>query len=179
MTLLKNILNWLDNYTGPFVSIVVGVFLIIHQMGRPNLKTQDDLMTLEGNVTHFSFKYKPGYKATLMQYYIRLDNYPCTFQIKADFLPYFYQSRFEDEIQPGNRIRLVIPKESENQLGIRGQKVFIFSVSKNGIEYLILKETIKKENDYFDLYAGAFFILFGGGTYYVLKKRKSKKKQQQ
>jgi hypothetical protein len=168
---LKKILKWIYNYTATVAAIGIGLFFFIHQFERPNLKTADKIITLEGNVTNFSFNHKAGYKANLKQYYIWLDNYPCTFQIKADFLSYFYQSRFESEIKPGDKIKLSIPKEFENQLRIRDKNVFIFSISKDSTDYLSLNETVSKENSNFDIYAGIFFVIFGG-AYYVLKKRK-------
>ena len=135
------------------------------------MKTKDDITFLEGNVADFSFEIKSGYKSSLKQYYIWLDNYPCTFQIKADFLPYFFQSRFEDEIKKGDKIRVAIPKDFENQIWERNKNIFILSASKDYIDYLNINETLEKENDNFDIYAGLLFAMFGV-SYYFLKKKK-------
>jgi hypothetical protein len=163
------ILKWLDTYTATVFTVVVGLFFFYHQFERPNLKTSNNILHLEGKVSDYSFQLKPGYRATLKQYYIWLGNYPCSFQIKADFLSYFYQTKFENEVKTGDIIKLTIPKEFENQIWNKNNKVFILSASKNSTDFLSLDETIPKENDNFDIYAGLFFVT-AGIVYYVLKK---------
>lgn len=152
------------------MAVAVGLFMLFHQFERPNLKTSDKILHIQGQVDQYSFQRKPGYRATLKQYYIWLNNYPCTFQIKADFLSFFNQTGFETEIKTGDKLNLTIPKELENQLYESGAHVFILSAAKNSTNYLSLTDTIPKENDNFDIYAGLFFIA-GGIVYYILKSR--------
>ena len=169
VTTIKKILKWVNTYIATVAAIGVGLFFFFHQLERPNLKTPDKILHLEGQVIDYSFQLKRGYRATLKQYYIWLDNYDCTFQIKADFLSYFYQSRFENEVIKGDRIRIAIPKEYENQLWDRSKNVFILSVSKNSTDYLSCEETIPRENNKFDIYAGLLFLT-AGVVYYLLKR---------
>ena len=152
------------------MAVVVGLFMFSHQYERPNLKSLDKILQIKGKVDKFSFLHKQGYRATLTQYYIWLDNYPCTFQIKADFTSFFDQKGFENDIKIGDIVNLTIPKEFESQLYEREKHVFIFSASKNSKIFLSLTDTIPKENDNFDIYAGLFFIM-GGIVLYSLTNR--------
>ncbi len=170
MQTIKKILKWVDNYTVTVACIAGGLFFLYHQLTRPNLKSKDDILQVEGQVSNYSFKRIPGARATSKQYYIWLDNYPCTFQIKADFLSFFFQSSFENEIRKGDNVKLTIPKDHKNQLYKSNENIFILSASKNTTEYLSLEDTMPKENDNFDIYAGLLFIM-GGIVYYILKSK--------
>lgn len=171
MQTLKRILKWADNYTATVAGVVVGLFFLYHQTTRPNLSSKDDILFLEGRVVNYSFKIGgPSARATPKQYYIWLDNYSCTFQIKADFLTFFNQTRFENQIRKGDSLKLTIPKKFKNQLFDRETNLFILSASKNSTSYLSLDETVPKENDNFDIYAGIAFIT-AGLIYYILKSK--------
>ena len=168
---LKRILKWVDYYTATIAAIAVGLFFFYHQFTRPNLTSKNDILYIEGQVSDYSFKIgRPSARATSKQYYIWLDNYPCTFQIKADFLSFFYQTKFEKEIKKGDNLKLTIPKEYKRQLDERGTNIFILSASKSSTDYLSLDDTIPKENDNFDIYAGLAFIS-AGLIYYILKSK--------
>ena len=169
VTTIKQILNWVDTYIVTIAAIGIGLFFFFHHFDRPILKTPSNVVFVEGKVADYSFQHKPDNRVALNKYYIWLDNYACTFQIKTDYLSYFYQSRFERDIKKGDSIRLSIPKIYENQLKDRKSKIFILSVTKNSAEYLRLIETIPKANDNSDLYAGIFLVI-GGGIYYFAKK---------
>jgi hypothetical protein len=170
VTTTKEILSWIDTYIVSIAAIGIGLFFFFHHVARPHLKTPNDVVYVEGKVTNYSFQPKPGQRAALEQYYIWLDNYACTFQIKADYLSYFYRSRFERDIKKGDTIRISIPKVYVNHLQDRKRKIFILSVNKDSAQYLRLTETIPKPNDYFDIYAGLFFLI-AGGIYYFAKKK--------
>jgi len=169
MATIKEIFKWVDQYTATIAAIGIGLFFIFHHFGRPNLKTPSSVVYVEGKVTDYSFPHKPGHKVAPKQYYIWLDNYACTFQIKSDFISYFYRSRFERDVKKGDSIKLAIPKVYENKLQDRRSNIFILSTSKNSADYLRLSETIPKENNHFDIYAGLFFLT-AGGIYYLLKR---------
>lgn len=168
MTTIKKILSWIDTYIVSIAAMGIGIFFFLHHLERPHLKTPNDVVYVEGKVADYSFEPKPGQKATLEHYYIRLDNYACTFRIKTDYLSYFYRSRFERDIKKGDSIRISIPKIYANHLKDSKSKIFILSVTKDSAEYLRLIETIPRANDYFDLYAGLLFLI-AGGIYYFYK----------
>ncbi|KUO69397.1 MAG: hypothetical protein APF83_11335 [Lutibacter sp. BRH_c52] len=171
MQTLKKILKWTNKYTATVAVVAVGIFFLYHQTTRPTLSSNDDLLNIVGRVTNYSFKIgRPSSRATSKLYYIWLDNYPCSFQIKADFLSFFRQTLFETEIRKGKELHLTIPKELEDKLYERGTNIFILSASHNSTNYLSLKDTIPKENDNFDIYAGLLFIS-AGVVYYILKSR--------
>jgi hypothetical protein len=167
---MKKILNWVDQYTLTIAAIGIGIFFFYHHYTRPRLKAPDDVVYVEGRVADYLFQHKPENRVALKKYYIWLDNYACTFQIKTDYLSYFYQSRFERDVKKGDSIRLSIPKVYEYQLNNRKSKIVVLSVTKDSAEYLKLIETIPKATNNFDLYAG-LFLLATGGIYYFAKRK--------
>ncbi|HEY3371523.1 MAG TPA: hypothetical protein VGK10_11775 [Prolixibacteraceae bacterium] len=169
VTPINDIFKWVDTYTATIAAIGIGLFFFFHHLEKPKVKTPYKVVDIEGQVADYSFQPQPGKKATLKQYYIWLDNYACTFQIKTDFLTYFYRSRFERDVKRGDSIRISIPKIYESKLQDKKSKIFTLSISKDSAEYLRLRETIPKENTYLDLFAGLFFWL-AGGIYYFLKR---------
>ncbi len=168
MQKLKRIFKWVDNYFVTVAAIAVGLLFFYHEFTRPNLTSKNDVLYIEGQVSDYSFKRIPGFRSSSEQYYIWLDEYPCTFQIKADFISFFYKTLFENDIKEGDKVKLTIPKEYENHLFDRTRYIFILSASKKSANYLSIEKTLPKENDHFDIYAGIFFIL-GGIGYYILK----------
>lgn len=171
MQTIKKILKWTNKYTATVAAILVGLFFLYHQTTRPTLSSNDDLLNLTGNISNYSFKIGgPSARATSKQYYIWLDNYPCTFQIKADFLSFFRQTLFENEIKRDNKLHITIPKVLKDKLNDRETNIFILSASNSSTNFLSLEDTIPKENDNFDIYAGTLFIL-AGVVYYILKSR--------
>ena len=161
----------MNTYTATIAVVSFGMFFFYHEFERPKLNTSNDILQLEGKVINYSFKLKPSFKSTLKQYYIWLENYPCAFQIKVDFLSYFYQTEFENKVKIGDKITLSIPKKFQSQIWDRNKNVFILSASKNSTTFLSLEQTIPEENSNFDIYAGLFFVTVGIG-YYILKKKK-------
>lgn len=170
VTSIKEILNWVDSYIVTIAAIGIGIFFFFHHVERPELKTPSNVVFIEGKVADYSFEHKPSHRPALKQYYIWLDNYPCTFRIKTDYLSYFYQSRFERDIKKGDSISLSIPKVYETQLKERKSKIIILSITKDSAEYLKLIETIPKATDNYDLYAG-LFLLTASGIYYFAKRK--------
>jgi hypothetical protein len=166
---LKNIFNWLDKYSVTVASVTIGFLMLYSYFDRPNLKKPDKILHIEGQVDKYSFQLESGYRATLKQYYIWLDNYPCAFQIKAGFSSFFDKTRFENEIKKGDNLKLTIPKEHKDQLSDKNAHLFILSASKNSTNYLSLADTIPEENNNFDIKSGLFFITCGI-VYYILKR---------
>ena len=89
VTTIKEILSWIDRYIIPLAAIGIGIFFLFHHFAKPPIKTPDDVVYVQGKVADYSFLPKPGQRATLERYYIWMDNYACTLQIKADYMSYF------------------------------------------------------------------------------------------
>ena len=154
-----------DKYKAAVFLIMVSGFFFYHQIQRPALTSSDDIKEIEGDVQDYSFEHPHGFRGRLTQYYIWLDQYPCTFQIKADFSPFFKKSLFESQVQKGDRLKLSIPKEFENDVLEENENIFILSASDSVCDFLSQKATLEKENDHFDLYAGLFFLIVGFASF--------------
>ncbi len=171
LSVLKILYHFLDNYFASVVAILIGFFFFYSEFNRPLLRSEVDVIKINGVVANYSFKHVPGHRATLKQYYIWLENYPCTFQIPADYLPFFDKKKFEIDIKNGTILEVEFPKEYENKLSQREEFIFILSASSQLNKYLELPDTVKKENDRFDKYVGIGFITLGF-VYFFLKRNR-------
>jgi hypothetical protein len=163
------IFNWIDKSFFTIIAVAVGISFLYFKITSPRLKTATDFLHIDGKVSYYSFENVPGHRSTLHQYYIWLDNYNCTFQIKADFLPNFDHLNFENEIRKGDVLKIIVPKEHDYKLPNKNETICVLSITKNATNYLSLIETIPKENDSFDIYVGVLFIA-SGLIYYGLKR---------
>jgi hypothetical protein len=162
------IFNGVYKYFFTLLTVVVGFSFLYFKLTSPRLKTNVDFYPIDGKIIHYSFKEVPGHRATLHQYYFWLDKYKCTFQIKADFLSHFDQSRFENEIRKGDILQITIPKEHNYKLQNKNETIFVLSITKKNTNYLSLNETIPKENDNSEVYFGLLFLI-AGFIYYIMK----------
>lgn len=159
------------DFVATIIAIGLGILMIYSKFQGPKLQSQSDTTEIIGHLKNYSFKHLPsgGRTGTVKQYYIWLDEYPCTFQIKADYLPIFDQSTFLVKVNLGDKLKVTIPKEYENRLSKQDEFIFITSLSSLSTDYLRIENTIKKENDNFYFYLGILFIV-GALIYYFLKR---------
>ncbi len=88
----------------------MGIYFIFEQATREHPESTNDLIDLNGRITHYSFEDNTGWRRNGHHYYIFLKEYPNKFQLKADYLRYFNKSQFEMNFKTGNRVKLSIPK---------------------------------------------------------------------
>jgi hypothetical protein len=170
-TFWTQISEWFDRdkYLFSSLTIFAGLFFFYHQYTRDTLKSDKDLLQVNGIVKDYSFADKKEPRRTVHEYYIWLDNYASTFQIQADFLDIFNRVDFEKEVNKGDSISLTISKQRTDYLSDPEENIFVFSLAKKSRNYLDKSLTLKMENSGFDIYAGIFFIVIGIG-FYVFKR---------
>ena len=169
-TFWQTISPWFDKKYYAFTTgtIIVGLLFFLHFVTKPKVKSESDLYHISGQLSNYSFKDSKGARATGHQYYIWLDNYSNTFQIKADYLGFFKQKDFEKRVSQKQILNLTIPNELRSKLNTN-EKIFIFSVDTDSENFLDTQKTLDKENNNFEIYAGLSFFLFGL-TYFVIRK---------
>lgn len=166
--MVKQIFTSKNDFVASIVAIGLGILFIYNDSQGPNLQSQGETTEITAHVTNYSFKHIPGYRGTSKQYYIWFDEYPCTFQIKADYLSIFDQLSFIAMVSPGDKLTATFPKEYENKLSKQDEFIFISSLSNSSTDFLRLEDAIKKENDNLLFYVGVLFII-GGVVYFLLK----------
>jgi hypothetical protein len=174
-TFWTHIRDWFDKdkYAFSTVAILSGLFFLYHHLTRDTLKSDNDLVQINGPVKDYSFADKQRGLRTTHEYYVWLDNYENAFQIKADFLDYFKKNEFKAQVRKGDSILLTIPKQKTIYLNAGAENIYVLSIDHQNKNYLDKTKTMKTENSGFDLYATAFFLLIGT-AYYLFKKRHAK-----
>lgn len=138
----------------------MAIYFYYTEATRERLSTTDDLVALEGRLINYSFKDNTGFKKQGHTYYIYLNEFSCTFQIKADYLRFFNRPQFENNVKPNDRFKLTIPKYQEHLLR-SSETVFITSLSVNSIEYITAERTLKADANSSG-YNLAFLFAIGG-----------------
>lgn len=161
MKIIKQILSWLNYYIAAYGCIGAGLFFIYMHINRAKLDSQDNIYEVKGTLKEYSFKRVKGYRATSKEYYLWLDNYPCKFQIKADFLSIFQQYKFEHDMKTGSHLNFLIEKEDQNRLTNRECRVFVYSVINQKSVFLDFDLAKKEERSNFNLFAGIGFFVSG------------------
>lgn len=105
-------------------------------------KSIGELAATQGQIASYSFL--DDSRGT-HQYTIRLSEYPATFQIPADFAPYFAKSRFESDLKKGDPISLSIPSASAGKL-ITDATIPVFAVHAGTESYLDEHTTVEAYN---------------------------------
>jgi hypothetical protein len=155
MEKVKKIFRGIGKYHVTAFALPVGIFLFYEEYKAPTVENQDDLINIEGRIQNYTFQDKQGARGMKYEYYIFLKDFPCRFQIKADYLQLFNKTKFVENVKIGDSLKVSIPKEIENQIW-RNQDVFVLSVSSEDQKFLEEKGTIKKENKNFNVLAGFF-----------------------
>ncbi|MEO6721453.1 MAG: hypothetical protein ABIN67_13885 [Ferruginibacter sp.] len=146
-----------------YVSFVIVIVFLYLDFSKPNLKSEKDLIFINGSITSFNFL--DGFRGT-HNYTFTLNGYYNTFQIKADFLNIFKSSDFKN-IPSDQQITVGIPKDFKSSINTN-KKLFIYSLTSNEQTYLDCTKALKKHNGHLMkifsgifLLAGFIFIHFG------------------
>ncbi len=169
-------MNKIWNYIEPWIGrqqfafttffVLVGSWFLYYAITKNKVISPDDLRLVEGTLSNYSFvdKEKGQY-----QYYLWLKQYSTSFQIPADFLPFFQRRTFDKEIILGQKISLKISKFEEKKLEELYSRIFIYDIQQESKNFLWSELTIKKENSNLFYYVGSGFILAGLGFYFFRK----------
>ena len=176
ITMVENrSMNKIFNRLGLFISLllfpVIGLFMLLVILKAPNVNYNNDLTLIKGRIKDYSFTYESSGRGMSRKFYIWVDGYKSKFQIKAAFLPYFYQTKFEQDLAIGDSIEIAIPIEQYKDIFL-GKKVLAYSIESNSRNYLASKDTIADNDETIGLYFGIAFIIIGVClAYYKLKSK--------
>lgn len=158
---LNKFFNWLDTYRAGLAFIFAATLMFSTEIRKESILDSKDVTEINGTLNEYSFEKVPGYKHTLQQYYISLDEFECTFQIKADFIPFFDKHQFIMDLWKGLPLEVSIPKSSLDKLNTKEKPIFVMSIRTSKNEYLSLNQTIEKHGSNLDVYAGICFLIVG------------------
>jgi hypothetical protein len=146
------------NTIAAVVLLISAIYFITIFLSRPRIDSKDDLIELNGLLSHFSFieKITRGHPDL---FYIHLNDYNNGFQIFSDVIDHFDKRGFEDETKIGDSIRLKINSADKESLN-KGISIRIFSISGLNKTYLNETDTIPIYNgSQMELYTGLICII--------------------
>jgi len=158
---LNNLFNWLGTYKAGLAFFFIAILMFSSEIRKESILDSKDVIEIHGTLNEYSFEKVPGYKHLLQQYYISLNEYECTFQIKADFIPFFDKHQFIMDLWKGLPLEVSIPKSSLDKLKKNEKPICVMSIRTSKNEYLSLNQTIEKHGSNLDIYAGICFLLVG------------------
>lgn len=149
--------------------IVVGLFFTGVPLFMDKVHSKSDLVEISATLRNCSFDEHRGPRYHTYLYYLYLNNYPNTFQISADFVPYFDKDYFEKTVQSGDTLHVFISRHDYAAIDYQ-EKVKLFGIYKdNTTYYLNCDQVIQKYNDGLQLYGGLIFIFVGLLLFYFNK----------
>jgi len=153
------------------VLFLIAILVFSFEFSKPNITSREDVFSIEGTLLDYSFEQYYEWKNKKTEYYFRLVEYPCTFQISADFEPFFYKSGFENEIKIGEKILVAIPLIDQVKLQNPNVKIKVFSIKKNSTTYLNLDDSIKVYNSPMLIILGFIALIISLISFFMKKKR--------
>lgn len=168
----KKIIDWSEKYRIPIFFSFVSILILSAELTKPKIDGKEDLVKLRGTLSDYSFTIEQGYRNRLYHYYFWLDEYQCTFQIKADFEDFFRENWFREKVGKGHMVNLHISKELIEDLEDVEESVFVMSISTSKGKYLSLEDTIEKEKSPFMIIFALAFMSIGLLYYYLYVRKK-------
>ena len=143
--ILKLIFNNIDKNFFAFFCLIIFCTFLYQEIGQDKPETDDDLHEVQGLIQDYEFKHIRGFRGTKRINNIWLNNYDCTFKIKADFLSLFDKNDFIRDFKKGDQLTLEIPKYDLKHLEKPGNTFFIYSIKSSMRAYLKDGDTLMKE----------------------------------
>ena len=176
LTFWQKISPWFERkyYFFTTFSFIVAIVTLIEFFLKDDVKSEKDLIILTGQVSNYSFKDISKGNRMLHEYYIWINNYSNTFQIKADYIKYFRTIDFENKVLSSKTIQFTIPKYQIKELNIKEKNIYIMSIDVGYNNYLDKNKTIDIEKSIIDIFVSIGFIIVGL-LWYFLRKYKLKR----
>jgi hypothetical protein len=138
---------------------------------RTPVKGVEDLSTITGRITRYSFVDSYGLRHSNHDYRIYLDSYASTFRIPADFLDVFSKDRFQSDIKEGDLISIAVPKLCLPKVGSNTDTVLIFGIHSYIGTYMDEKTALPIYNSPLGFVYPGLFLLVGISIIMLGKKR--------
>jgi hypothetical protein len=132
---IKIILNDRKLFAGMLL-IVVGLFFTGVPLFMDKVHSKSDLVEISATLRNCSFDEHRGPRYHTYLYYLYLNNYPNTFQISADFVPYFDKDYFEKTVQSGDTLHVFISRHDYAAIDYQ-EKVKLFGIYKDNTTYYL------------------------------------------
>jgi len=151
---------------GSLFSIAVSVFFLLFWLLKTTIHSEKDLYYVNGPFESYNVD-NSGYGSELT---FRIQNYPNTFQVEAEFSGLLKKKDFY-KIPDGDTISIGIAAAKRKYLNNKSGNIFVYSIKTKNDVYLNSSQTIKRQrrvNLALPL-VSAFFFLFGIGVLYYRK----------
>jgi hypothetical protein len=146
--------------------LTIGFTFLIIFITKDKVYSKSDLIEISASLRNYSFTEFEGYRNHTYSYYLYLDGYRNTFQIIADFVDYFDNSKFEQIMKPGDLTNVEITRKDFEKL--RNQKkIKVFGLSAKNEIFLSPKDSIRQYNSQLLLFVFTAFIIVGFITFII------------
>lgn len=125
-----------------FLFIVVGFFFIYGEFTKATFRSPDDLIFVNGPFKNY-LVYNAG---KTHRFSFRLKNYSNNFIINNDYLHLLRFANF-NKIGDGQNIKVGFLEDSEENLNVIGENVYVYAISENDIDFFDTKNAIKQYNN--------------------------------
>lgn len=152
-------------------------YFVYQGVNRDFLKSEQDLINVEGRYTHHTFLDNTGFKNMGREYYIWIEGYSNRFQIPANYLGVFQKALFEQKVNKGDKILISYARTQIDRIN-SNEDIFLTSLRINGFTYLNKNEVLKIEDKLSksnsDFYIGLMYLVAGLIVFirYRLKRKK-------
>lgn len=170
-------------YLGSSITIlVISLIILTGFFLKDKPKSENELKTISGVLSDYSFQEKKAVKGYIKVYYLWLENYKTPFQISANYIGQlseinFKESEFKNEVKRGDNLLLKVYEKEFSKMN-QLEDILVYSIDSNGKNYLSSDTTLKGENSNIELLIACMLIigsLVFGIVY--LKKRKLEKQK--
>lgn len=157
----------IKNLSISIISIVMGFLGIFCYFSKDKVDSKLDLMEINGKLYNYSFEEFGGIKSHRYDYTIYLSGYSTRFQISTELVGEFKRTYFEQNVEPGDSLRILISKNDYKKIGIKPFTSVFGIENYNGV-YTEADNSIRAYNSPFTLlYGGLAFVI--GGIFLILK----------
>ena len=146
------------------LGILAFCYFVYQGVNRDFIKSEQDLIRVEGRYTHHTFLDNTGFKNMGREYYIWIEGFSNRFQVPANYLSVFQKALFEQKVKKGDKISIGYAKTQNDKINST-EDVFLTSIRVNGFTYLNKNEVLKIEdelsNSNSDFYIGLMYLAMG------------------
>lgn len=163
------------------ITLTLGIlafsYFVYQGVNRDFIKSEQDLINVEGRYTHHTFLDNTGFKNMGREYYIWIEGYSNRFQVPANYLAVFQKALFEQKVKKGDKISISYARTQNDRIN-SSEDVFLTSVRISEITYLNKNEVLKIEDKLSksnsDFYIGLMYLVAGLSVF--IKHRLKRKK---
>lgn len=159
------------------LGVLAFCYFVYQGVHRDFIKSEQDLISFEGQYADHTFLDNTGFKNMGREYYIWIEGYSNRFQVPANYLGVFQKALFDQKVKKGDKISISYARTQNDRIN-SNEDIFLTSVRISGFTYLNKNEVLKIEDELSksnsDYYIGLMYL--GAGLIVFIRHRLKRKK---